>query len=211
MLWHVLSIQLYLLVVLLVDSFKKIVLVDGLGYEAVPLYETKELLDLMGLHSSPGIACRNQLKAVQLANVRLVVKVIRNANLGQASLNGILLARLWAKEHYPVSSAEVNDVRPLNAGRHGMNHLVIPYVKTSMGVSLLVWNELAVQVLVVAPYQNIPRLCNLHYALNVVASNIVWIWVIDQNWDAVKKPEDLDFSKPGQKLRPYVVDVVLHQ
>ena len=59
-----------------------------------------------------------------------------------------------------------------------MNHSVAPNVYSSVRIPLWIRNELAIQVLVVSSKNDITRLNEFNYTLNVVPRHIEWIWVI---------------------------------
>ena len=62
-----------------------------------------------------------------------------------------------------------------------MYDLVVSDIQASMGISLLVWNELPIQVLVEAPDEYIPRLDDLHYLKDVVSVHNEWLWIIGEH------------------------------
>lgn len=112
----------------------------------------------MGLYLCLWIAYGNQLKAVQLPLVGLEVEIVWNSNLGFSNLHRIIRSTLWTQKHYPVGLAEVYDVYALDSRCHRMHNLVAPHVDSSMGIPLLVWNELPVKIVVIATDEDIPRL-----------------------------------------------------
>lgn len=132
------------------------------------------------------IARGNQLEAIQLSDVRLVVEVVGNSKPVLGKLDCLLAARLWAEKHDSVRLAEVYDMDCLNARGGRVDYLVVSNVQPSVGISLLVWNELAVKVLVEAPDENIPWLDDLHYLQDVVAVHGKRLWVICQNGNPVE-------------------------
>lgn len=155
----------------------------------------------MGLYLCLWIAYRNQFKAVQLPLVGLEVEIVWDSNLRFSNLNRLISPTLWTQKHYPVGLAEVYDVYALDSRRHRMHNLVVPHIDASMGIPPLVRDELAIQILVIPPYQNVARLDDLHYLENVMPIDNKWIWVIRQNWEAVEG-ENLYLPEIGQKLRP---------
>jgi len=91
------------------------------------------------------------------------------------------LSFLWLENHNPVCLAKVYYVALLNARRHCMYHLVLSNVETSMGISLVVWDELAIQVLVVPTQQYVSGLEDAQQMLYVIASDVEWVGIICQN------------------------------
>ena len=67
-----------------------------------------------------------------------------------------------------------------------MNYLVFSNIYPRMGISPLVRNELAIQVLVVSTQKNITWFKKFHYLLNVEAIDIEGVWVIYYNWQKAK-------------------------
>ena len=79
-----------------------------------------------------------------------------------------------------------------------MYHLVVPHIQPSMGIPLLVWNELAIKVLVESPDENIPRLDDLHYLKDVMPIHNKWLWVVGEHWNQARC-EYLDLPKPCEE------------
>ena len=84
----------------------------------------------------------------------------------------------------------------LNARGCRVDYLVVSNVQPSVGISLLVWNELAVKVLVESPDEDIPWLDDLHYLQDVVAVHDKRLWVICEHWNQTRG-EYLDLPEPG--------------
>ena len=114
------------------------------------------------------------------------------------------LTPLWVQNHYTVRLAKVQYVGFLNIWCDGMDNQVVSNVESSMGIAPVVWDELAVQVLVVATQENVPWPDEVHYPLQVVPSDIVGVWVICQYGEEAEG-QNLDLPKLCQELRPNLV------
>ena len=90
-----------------------------------------------------------------------------------------------------------------------MYHFVVPHVDSSMGISLLVWNELPVKVVVIATYEDIPRLDVMEQVEYVVASYEIWLVLVENNWNQPRSG-NLYFAKPGEELCPDAVEKLFH-
>lgn len=109
------------------------------------------------------------------------------------------LTPLWVQNHYAVRLAKVQYVGFLNIWCDGMDNQVVSNVEPSMGIPPVVWDELAIQVLVVAPQENVPRSDEVHYPLQVVSSHIVGFRIICQYGEEAEG-QNLDLPKLCQEL-----------
>lgn len=87
-------------------------------------------------------------------------------------------------------------------------HFVVPHVDSSMGISLLVWNEFPIKVIVVPSDENIPRLHVFENVKYVVSSYVILLLHRKSRKEIEWK--HLDFAKPGEELCPDVVEELLH-
>jgi hypothetical protein len=78
-----------------------------------------------------------------------------------------------------------------------------------MGISLLVWNELPVKVVVIATDEDIPRLYVFQQVEYVVASYEIWL-VLVENHRNQPRGGNLYLAEPGEELCPDVVEKLLH-
>jgi hypothetical protein len=90
-----------------------------------------------------------------------------------------------------------------------MYHFVVPHVDSSMGISLLVWNELPIKVIVVPPDEDIPRLYVFENVEYVVASYEIWLVLVENNRNQPRSG-NLYLAKPGEKLCPDIVEKFFH-
>jgi len=78
-----------------------------------------------------------------------------------------------------------------------------------MGISLLVWNELSIKVIVVPSDEDIPRLHVFENVKDVVASYEIWLVLVENNRNQPRSG-NLYLAEPGEELCPDVVEELLH-
>lgn len=85
-----------------------------------------------------------------------------------------------------------------------MYHFVVPHVDSSMGIPLLVWDELPVKVVVIATDEDIPRLDVIQQVKYVVARYEIWLVLVENHWN---QPRGGNFylAEPCEELCPDVV------
>ena len=90
-----------------------------------------------------------------------------------------------------------------------MYHFVVPHIDSSMGISLLVWNELPIKVIVVPSDKDIPRLYVLENVKYVVARYEIWLVLVENHWNQ-PRGGNLYLAEPGEELCPDAVEKLLH-
>ena len=80
-----------------------------------------------------------------------------------------------------------------------MYHFVVSHVDSSMGISLLVRNELPVKVVVISTDEDIPRLDVIHQVEYVVARYEIWLILIENHWNQ-PRGGNLYLAEPSEKL-----------
>ena len=78
-----------------------------------------------------------------------------------------------------------------------------------MGISLLVWNELPVKVVVIATDEDIPRLDVMEQVKYVVARYEIWFVLVENHWNQ-SRGGNLYLAKPGEELCPDAVEKLFH-
>ena len=90
-----------------------------------------------------------------------------------------------------------------------MYHFVVPHVDSSMGIPLLVWNELPVKVVVIATDEDIPRLHIFENIEYIVSRYEIWLVLVENHWNQ-PRGGNLYLAEPGEELCPDAVEKLLH-
>ena len=90
-----------------------------------------------------------------------------------------------------------------------MYDLVVSDIQASMGISLLVRNELPIKVVVIATDEDIPRLDVIQQVKYVVARYEIWLVLVENNGNQ-PRGGNLYLAEPSEELCPDAVEELLH-